>query len=180
LESGNSFFAMLPRGQTNLNENQPSLHREVLSKYDLMTVGEAFGVTLEQTPMLVDERRNELDMIFHFDLVRLYRDGWRWKPWSLPEFKAICRRFAQGLGVHSWLTVYLSNHDSPRPVSHFGDDSPEHRILSAKMLATLLLTSKGTPFIYQGDELGNDELPFLPVSSNSMISKRKTPGKPRY
>jgi glycosidase len=92
-----------------------------------MTVGEALGVTLEQTPLLVDERRNELNMIFHFDLVRLDRQGWRWKPWTLPEFKAICARFDEGLDCHSWPTVYLTNHDNPRSVSHFCDDSPEPR-----------------------------------------------------
>jgi hypothetical protein len=95
-----------------------------------MTVGEAFGVTLEQTPLFVDERSNELNMIFHFDLVRLDCQGWRWKPWTLPEFKAICARFNEGLDAHSWPTVYLTNHDNPRSVSHFGDDSPEYRILS--------------------------------------------------
>jgi oligo-1,6-glucosidase len=157
-----------------LHDYLQEMHREVLSKYDLITVGEAFGVTLQQTPMLVDERRNELDMIFHFDLVRLDRDGWRWKPWTLPEFKAICKRFAQGLDVHSWLTVYLSNHDSPRPVSHFGDDSPEYRIPSAKMLATLLLTSKGTPFIYQGDELGMTNYHFTGIEQFDDIEAKNT------
>jgi oligo-1,6-glucosidase len=117
------------------------MNREVLSKYDVMTVGEALGVTLEQTPLFVDERRNELNMIFHIDLVRVDRQGWRWKPWTLPEFKAICARFNEGLDAHSWPTVYLTNHDNPRSVSHFGDDSPD-RILSAKLLATFLLTSK--------------------------------------
>jgi oligo-1,6-glucosidase len=157
-----------------LHDYLQEMHREVLSKHDLMTVGEAFGVSLEQTPMLVDERRNELDMIFHFDLVRLDRDGWRWKPWSLPEFKAICKRFAQGSDVHSWLTVYFSNHDSPRPVSHFGDDSPEYRVRSAKLLATLLLTSKGTPFIYQGDELGMTNFNFTGIEQFDDIEAKNT------
>ena len=140
------------------------MNREVLSNYDVMTVGEAFGVTLEQTPLLVDERRNELDMIFHFDVVRLDRGvAWRWKPWTLPDLKAIYSRFDKGLDVHSWHTVFLSNHDNPRAVSHFGDDSPEYRVPSAKLLATMLLTLKGTPFIYQGDELGMTNYPFTRV-----------------
>ena len=84
------------------------MNREVLSKYDVMTVGEAFGVTLEQSPLLVDERRNELNMIFHFDRCRLDRGlGWRWKPWTLPELKAIYTRFDEGLDAHSWRTVFL-------------------------------------------------------------------------
>ena len=129
-----------------------------------MTVGEAFGVTLEQTPLLVDERRNELNMIFHFDVVRLDRgEAWRWKPWTLSDLKAIYAHFDKGLDVHSWHTVFLSNHDNPRAVSHFGDDSPEYRVPSAKLLATMLLTLKGTPFIYQGDELGMTNYPFTRI-----------------
>jgi oligo-1,6-glucosidase len=100
-------------------------------------------------------------MIFHFDVVRLDRgEAWRWKPWALPDLKAIYDRFDKGLDAHSWQTVFLSNHDNPRAVSHFGDDSPEHRVPSAKLLATMLLTLKGTPFIYQGDELGMTNYPF--------------------
>jgi oligo-1,6-glucosidase len=144
-----------------LHDYLQEMNREVLSKYDVMTVGEAFGVTLEQTPLLVDERRDELNMIFHFDVVRLDRgEAWRWKPWTLPDLKAIYSRFDKGLDAHSWQTVFLSNHDNPRAVSHFGDDSLEYRVPSAKVLATMLLTLKGTPFIYQGDELGMTNYPF--------------------
>jgi len=150
------------------------MNREVLSKYDVMTVGEALGVTLEQTPLFIDERRNELNMIFLFDLVRLDRQGWRWKPWTLPEFKAICTRFDQGLDCHSWPTVYLANHDNPRSVSHFGDDSSEYRILSAKLLATFQMTSKGTPFIYQGDELGMTNYPFARIEEFDDIEVKNT------
>ena len=147
-----------------LHDYLQEMNREVLSKYDVMTVGEAFGVTLEKTPLLVDERRNELNMIFHFDVVRLDRgEAWRWKPWTLPDLKAIYGRFDKGLDVHSWHTVFLSNHDNPRAVSHFGEDSPEYRVPSAKALATMLLTLKGTPFIYQGDELGMTNYPFTRI-----------------
>jgi oligo-1,6-glucosidase len=149
------------------------MNREVLSKYDVMTVGEAFGVTLEQTPLLVDERRNELNMIFHFDVVRLDRgEAWRWKPWTLPDLKAIYSRFDKGLDAHSWHTVFLSNHDNPRAVSHFGDDSPEYRVPAAKLLATMLLTLKGTPFIYQGDELGMTNYPFRRIEEFDDIEAR--------
>jgi oligo-1,6-glucosidase len=146
-----------------LHDYLQEMHREVLSNYDVMTVGEALGVTLEQTHFFVDERRDELNMIFHFDLVRLDRQGWRRKPWTLPEFKAICARFDKELDTHSWPTVYLTNHDNPRSVSHFGDDSPAYRIVSAKLLATFQLTSKGTPFVYQGDELGMTNYPFANI-----------------
>ena len=153
------FYAMGPQLHQYLRE----MNREVLSKYDAMTVGEAFGVTLEQTRSLVDERRHELDMIFNFDVVRLNRDGEQWRDWTLPEMKAIYTTDDKTLDVHSWNTVFVSNHDNPRAVSAFGDDSPAFRIPSAKLLATMLLTLKGTPFIYQGDELGMTNYPFTRI-----------------
>jgi oligo-1,6-glucosidase len=136
------------------------MNKEVLSKYDVMTVGEAFGVTLEQTPQLVDERRHELDMIFNFDAVRLAHPGRGWTGWTLPKLKAIYTEQDKALDVHNWNTIFLSNHDNPRVVSTFGDDSEKYRVPSAKLLATMLLTLKGTPFIYQGDELGMTNYPF--------------------
>ena len=153
------FYAMGPH----LHEYLQEMNREVLSKYDVMTVGEAFGVTMEQTPTLVDERRNELNMIFNFDAVRLNRDGRMWRPWTLPELKAIYTAQDHALDVHSWNTVFLSNHDNPRVLSAFGDGSPAYRVASAKLLATMLLTLKGTPFIYQGDELGMTNYPFKSI-----------------
>ena len=155
-----------------LHDYLQEMNREVLSKYDVMTVGEAFGVTLEQTPLLVDERRNELNMIFHFDAVRLNRNGWRWKPWTLPDLKAIYARFDRELDVNCWQTVFLSNHDNPRLISSFGDDSPSYRVPSAKVLATMLLTLKGTPFIYQGDELGMTNYPFTKIEQFDDIEVR--------
>jgi oligo-1,6-glucosidase len=146
-----------------LHEYLREMKREVLSKYDLMTVGEAFGVTLEQTPSLVDERRHELNMIFNFDGVRLNRQGRLWRAWTLPELKAVYTRQDRELDVHSWNTIFLSNHDNPRLVSAFGDDSPAYRVASAKLLATMLLTLKGTAFIYQGDELGMTNYPFSKI-----------------
>jgi oligo-1,6-glucosidase len=146
-----------------LHEYLQEMNREVLSKYDVMTVGEAAGWTLQKTPMLVDERRNELNMIFQFDVVGIDRNRWRKKPWTWRDLKAIYTRYDKALDVHSWNTVFLSNHDNPRVVSHFGDDSPQYRVPSAKALATILLTQKGTPFIYQGDELGMINYPFTKI-----------------
>jgi oligo-1,6-glucosidase len=143
-----------------LHEYLQEMNREVLSKYDVMTVGEAFGVTLEQTPMLVDERRHELDMIFNFDAVRLGHPTARWEGWTLPRLKAIYTEQDQKLDVHNWNTIFLSNHDNPRVVSTYGDDDAQWRVPSAKVLATMVLTLKGTPFLYQGDELGMTNYPF--------------------
>ena len=154
------FYAMGPH----LHDYLQEMNSQVLSKYDVMTVGEAFGVTVEQTPTLVDERRNELNMIFNFDAVRLNRNGNQWRDWTLPELKAVYTNLDQTSDVHIWNTVFLSNHDNPRVVSAFGDDSPGYRVASAKVLATMLLTLKGTPFIYQGDELGMTNYPFKSIT----------------
>ena len=141
------------------------MHQEVLSRYDVMTVGEAFGVSLEGTPALIDERRGELDMVFQFDAVDIDRaPGGQWKAWRLQDFKAIFTRHDRAFDRHAWPTVFLSNHDNPRIVSRYGDDSPEWREKSAKLFATLLLTMKGTPFLYQGDELGLTNRAFERVS----------------
>jgi oligo-1,6-glucosidase len=153
------FYASGPR----LHEYLQEMNREVLSKYDVMTVGEAFGITLEQTPSLVDERRNELNMIFNFDAVRIAHPGRQWVGWTLPKLKAIYSQQDRELDVHSWNTIFLSNHDNPRVVSTFGDDSEKYRGASAKLLATMLLTLKGTPFIYQGDELAMTNYPFKSI-----------------
>lgn len=142
------------------DEYLQEMNHEVLSKYDVMTVGEAIGISLEQSPMLVDERRKELNMIFNFDAARINRDGSQAKAWTLPAFKAIYTKHAESLDTHSWDTVFLSNHDIPRVVSSFGSDSDAYRVDSAKLITTMLLTMRGTPFFYQGDELGMTNYPF--------------------
>jgi oligo-1,6-glucosidase len=143
-----------------MHEYLQEMNREVLAKYDVMTVGEAFGVTLQQTPLLVDERRHELNMIFNFDAVRINQQNDIYREWTLPELKTIYSEQDRGLDMHSWNTIFLSNHDNPRIVSSFGDDSAANRVPSAKLLATMLFTLKGTPFVYQGDELGMTNYPF--------------------
>ncbi len=141
------------------------MRREALAPYDTMTVGEAFGVTLAQTPLFVDDRRAELDMIFQFDVVEIDRDATgKWTPWRLQDFKAIFARHEAALDRHCWPTVFFSNHDNPRIVSRYGDDRPDWRETSAKLMATLLLTMKGTPFIYQGDELAMTNYPFTDIA----------------
>ena len=143
-----------------VHEFLQEMHREVLGPYDAVSVGEAFGVTFDQSLLFTDARRRELSMIFHFDLVRLDRDGWRKTQWTLPQVKAVYSRIDAAAGEHGWNTSFLGNHDNPRAVSHFGNDTPRWRDLSAKALATVLLTQRATPFIYQGDELGMTNYPF--------------------
>ncbi len=153
-------YSMGPR----LHEYLQEMNREVLSKYDVMTVGEAFGTTAAQTPTLVDDRRHELNMVFQFDAVRLNQDNGIPRHWTLPELKSIYTVQDHQLDLHSWNTIFLSNHDNPRLVSTFGDDSNAFRVPSAKLLATMLLSLKGTPFVYQGDELGMTNYPFKTVT----------------
>jgi oligo-1,6-glucosidase len=147
----------------NVHEYLQRMHLEVVAPYHAMSVGEAFGVTLEQAPLFTDARRDELSMIFHFDVVRLDRDNWHKTDWTLPALKAAYARIDQAAGLHGWTTSYLCNHDNPRAVSHFGDDSPAWRERSATALATLMLTQRATPFLYQGDELGMTNYPFQSV-----------------
>ena len=144
------------------DEYLQQMNSEVLSKYDVMTVGEAIGITLAEEPKIINSERHELNMVFNFDAMRLNRgDGYAERAWTLPELKAIYDNHARVLGKTDWDTVFLSNHDNPRLVSNFGDTStPEFRVRSAKLLETMLLTLRGTPFLYQGDELGMTNYPF--------------------
>lgn len=136
-----------------LHEFLHEMNSKVLSKYDVMTVGEAFGVSPELTQRMTDERRNEIDLAFLFDVARIGRDNWIQKEWTLPELKALFT-MQSALDRFHWPTVFLTNHDNPRSVSKFGNDTPKYREASAKLLAMLLLTQRGTPFMYQGEEIG--------------------------
>ena len=156
-----------------LPEYLREMNREVLSKYATMTVGEATGTTLAQTDSLVDDRRHELNMIFNFDAAQLRHPDFgppELGPWSLPALKAIYDSHATVLTKHDWDTVFLSNHDSPRIVSTFGDDSPAMRVSSAKLLETMILTLRGTPFLYEGDELGMTNYPFKELADYNDIA----------
>ncbi|MDR6220853.1 alpha-glucosidase [Deinococcus soli (ex Cha et al. 2016)] len=152
--------------------NGPDLHRylqdmkrEVLSHYDLLTVGETPGVDPTQATEFTHPERGTLSMIFQFDHMRLDTDRTHWaprwtsRPWTLTELRDLLGRWQHELYGKGWNSLYLSNHDVPRMVSRFGNDGP-YRVQSAKMLATLLFTLQGTPYIYQGDELGMTNVHF--------------------
>jgi oligo-1,6-glucosidase len=156
-----------------LAEYLHEMNREVLSKYDDMSVGEATGTTLAQTNNLVDDRHHELNMIFNFDAIKLGRSDFgvsQIGSWSLPELKAIYDSHARVLTKHDWDTVFLSNHDNPRIVSTFGDDSPAMRVPSAKLFETMILTLRGTPFLFEGDELGMTNYPFKTLADYDDIA----------
>jgi oligo-1,6-glucosidase len=143
-----------------LHDYLREMRREVLDHYDTMTVGEAFGVRPDQARDLIDSRRRELDLVINFDIVRMDIDGWRKTSWTLPRLKALYTELDKAAGPFGWNTQFLSNHDNPRSVSHFGDDDPAWVERSAKVLNTLILTQRGTPFLYQGEELGMTNYPF--------------------
>ena len=141
------------------------MYEEVLRHYDVMTVGEGAGVKAEVAPLYVGSDRQELNMIFHFDHTSIDRDPknfWQGIDWQLSDLKIILNRWDAALAGKGWSSIYLGNHDLPRIVSRFGNDG-EYRVISAKMLATLLLTLRGTPYLYQGDEIGMTNYPFTSI-----------------
>ncbi len=152
------FYANGPR----IHEFLKEMNQEVLSKYDIMTVGEAFGVSTKEALDYVGKDRNELQMIFHFDHA-VPRDEINFiqpnPEWTLPQLKSIFQKWDTTMKNDGWNSIYWGNHDNPRIISRLGD-TKRYRVKSAKMLATILLTLRGTPYIYQGDEIGMTNCPF--------------------
>ena len=148
------------------------LGREVLKPYEAVSIGEAIGVTPEQMPLFIDQARGELSMMIMFDLVRLDILMWQKAEWELPQFKEVVARMDRGAGQGGWTTSYLGSHDGPRTVSHFGSEDPRWRDRSAKALATFILTQRGTPIIYQGDEIGMTNYPFGSIEEFDDVAAR--------
>lgn len=122
-----------------------------------MTVGETPGVTIEQAKRYAGEDTHELNMVFQFEHVEIGNGPhgkWTTQRYSMPELRAVMSKWQTALEGSAWNSLFWGNHDQPRCVSRFGFDRPEYRALSAKMLAACLYFMKGTPYIYQGDELG--------------------------
>lgn len=154
---GAKYYANGPKVHQYLQE----MNKEVLSKYDIMTVGETPFVTPEIAKLYVEYDRNELNMLFHFELMDIDCGNSKWdiKPWKLTDFKKIMYKWYLALKDKGWNSLYLNNHDQPRMVSRFGNDK-EYRVESAKLLATFLHTWQGTPYIYQGEEIGMTNCKF--------------------
>jgi oligo-1,6-glucosidase len=131
----------------------------------LLTVGEMPGVTVEQARLFTDPARAEVDMVFQFEHVNLDQGTSKWdvRPLRLGDLKASFGRWQAGLADVGWNSLYWDNHDQPRAVSRFGDDSPAVRRDSATCLATLLHLHRGTPYVYQGEEIGMANYPFASV-----------------
>ena len=161
--SGYASFNFVANGP-HIHEYLQEMNRRVLSKYDIMTVGETSGVTVEEAKKYASLSGKELNMCFQFEHVGLDDDPVRGRygfgKLSLPEFKANLTKWQNELEGKAWNSLYFENHDQPRSVSRWGSDSSEYRERSAKMLATCLHMMKGTPYVYQGQELGMTNCPW--------------------
>jgi len=155
---GGEHFMNGPRIHEFLHE----MNKEVLSKYDIMTVGEMPGAKVEDAKLYTGDEREELNMVFTFEHVDLDsgpNGKWDLKPLNLVDLKQNLTKWQKGLHGKGWNSLYLNNHDQPRMVSRFGNDST-YRVESAKMLATMLHMLQGTPYVYQGEEIGMTNIRF--------------------
>lgn len=149
---GQPYYANGPR----IHEFLKEMNREVLSRFDWMTVGEGVGVGTKEALEYGGFDSGELNMMFHFEHMELCPGPygkWNTNPVDLVQLKAVLSRWQQELENRAWNSLFWENHDYPRAVSRFGNDSPKYRELSAKMLAMCLYLMKGTPYVYQGQEL---------------------------
>lgn len=140
-----------------VHEYLQEMNRRVLSHYDLLTVGEAAGVTIEEAQKYANNEGTELGMVFQFEHVDLIRGPigkWSDQKPKLRDFRRVMNKWQYELEGKAWNSLFLDNHDQPRVVSRFANDSEQYRVVSAKMIATCLHMLKGTPYVYQGEELG--------------------------
>jgi oligo-1,6-glucosidase len=152
-------YAQGPR----LHEYLHEMNREVLQHYDIMTVAEGPGTHTDNVLNLVDADRQELNMNYHFDHQGIgvgdrfiVNDDFQ----NLVKFKQVMSDWDTALANKGWNTIYFGNHDFPRMVTRWASDAPEHRRIASKMLSTYLLTMRGTPYYYMGDELGMSNIKF--------------------
>lgn len=159
-ENGNGYTGNTSCDGPNIHKYLREMNEKVLSKYHLITVGECPGVNAEQAKKYANIDGSELDMIFQFEHVSgsalkpCHHGKWDGEAMTMPELRANFTKWQKDLEGCAWNSLFLSNHDQPRCVSRFGNDSEQYRELSAKMLATMTHFQKGTPYVYQGEELG--------------------------
>lgn len=174
-QNGGQYFLNGPR----LLEFLGEMKREVLSHYDLITVGETPGLSTRNAIDLTNEDTGALNMVFQFEHMGL--DGERGAvtsresihPWSLLDLKQLMTRWQKDLEGRGWNSNYLNNHDQPRQVSRFGNDGP-YRVESAKLLGTFLHLLQGTPYIYQGEEIGMTNVAFPSIEDYNDIETVNT------
>ncbi|QPC45842.1 glycoside hydrolase family 13 protein [Mangrovibacillus cuniculi] len=178
---GGDYYMNGPRIHEFLHE----MHQEVMAKYDCMTVGEMPGVTPEEAILYTGEGRDEVNMVFQFEHMDVDSGpGGKWDviPMDLVKLKEILTKWQVGLHGKGWNSLYWNNHDQPRIVSRLGNDS-EYRVRSAKMLATILHMMQGTPYIYQGEEIGMTNVRFdsieeyEDIETLNMFKEKREEGK---
>lgn len=162
-KNGYGSFSPYACNGPHVHEYLQEMNREVLSKYDLLTVGECSGVTVEEAKKYASLDGGELNMVFQFEHMDL--DGgetfkWNDRKIDLVELKEVLTKWQVSLMGKAWNSLYWCNHDQPRMLSRMGNDSSKYREISAKMLATCLHMMQGTPYVYQGEELGMTNVPF--------------------
>ncbi len=165
-----------------IKENGPKLHeylqemnRNSFGKHDLLTVGETWGATPEIAKLYSNPARNELSMVFQFEHISLDKipgkNKWDLKELDLRDLKRVFSKWQTELDGEGWNSLFWNNHDLPRIVSRWGNDK-EYRVQSAKMLGTLLHGLKGTPYIYQGEEIGMTNIKFDTIEEYNDIEIR--------
>ncbi len=161
------YYSMGPQIHDYLKE----MNREVFSKYEVFSVSEGAGSTFQDAHDLVDADRNELHMAYHFKTVDLVNslDGY-----ELSEFKQVFSEWDSAFAEKGWISIFLSNHDVSRLVSRFGNDSPEFRTVSTQLLNTHLLSMRGTPYTYYGDELGMTNIDLDDISEYNDIAAKNS------
>ena len=153
-----------------LHEYIQEMNREVLSKYPhVMSVSEGAGDSPEAALKFVDEDRKELNMAYHFESVDI---GYHLNQFGLVKYKEIFSRYDETFRDKGWLSIFMANHDQPRMVSKFGNDTPEFREISSKMLTTFVMTMRGTAYYYQGDELGMSNIRFDRIEDYNDVETR--------
>ena len=152
-----------------LHDYLQEMNREVYSKYDVMSVAEGAGSSPDDAMKFVDPARKELRIAYHFESVDI---GATLKDFGLINFKKIFSKYDEPFKDKGWLAIFLANHDSPRMVSKYGNDSPQFREASSKLLSTFVLTMRGTPFYYNGDELGMNNIRFEHIEDYNDVDTR--------
>ncbi|MCS5490999.1 glycoside hydrolase family 13 protein [Algoriphagus limi] len=150
------WYGMRPQ----LHEYLKEMNQEVIEKYDVFAVAEGAGSTFQDAHDLVDAERKELQMAYHFESVDMSRTP---EGYTLSQFKDVFSRWDSAFSEKGWIAIFLSNHDNSRLVNRFGNPSPEFRTPSTQMLNTFLLSMRGTPYTYYGDEIGmtNIDMPNI-------------------
>lgn len=158
------YYAMGPH----LHDYLKEMHEQVFSKYKVMSVAEGAGNTMQDAHNLVDAERKELNMAYAFEGVDIAKP----EGYSLAHFKKVFSKWDAEFAEKGWLSIFLANHDQARMVTRFGNDAPEFRELSSKMLTTFIMTMRGTPYYYNGDELAMTNIRFETIDDYRDVAGR--------